>query len=742
MNARTAIASLLISVAAWAQPGITLQNPEFLEQYAATNRFRLGNPGKLTFTPDARHVLFLRAGARSFVQDLWVFDVAAAKERVLLTADQILAGGEENLTAEELARRERMRMASRGIAGFDLSKDGTRVLVPLSGRLFVIDLPSALDGRVKPVELPAEGGFPIDPQFSPDAGKVASVRSGEVWITDIATGATRPVTTGAGGTITNGEAEFVAQEEMSRFHGYWWSPDSGAILYQQTDTASMETFHIADAFNPGKPPNVWPYPRAGKKNADVKLGLVSAAGGPTTWVEWDRAQFPYVASVRWSKNAPLCVLVQNRLQTHQQLLAVDPATGATSALIDERDTAWINIAEACPKWTPDGSAFLWLTEQAPDTDGWALQLRARDGSIIRTLAGPDIGLFNLVSLNEAGTQAIIAATGGDPTQTALFRVPLSGDAPPARLTDAAIPGNYSGTFSDDHTCWVRSTSDLSGTLRLDVLSAEGRTLGELRSVAEQPPFTPVVQLVTLDAPLSMRAAIVRPRDFKPGVKYPVIDAVYGGPGSNTVNAAARAYLMQQWLADQGFIVVAIDGRGTPRRGRAWERATKHDLMTLPLEDHAEALANLASRFPEMDISRVGVTGWSFGGYFAAHATMRRPDIYRCGVAGAPVADWADYDTHYTERYMGLPQDRASDYANTNALTYCKDLSVPLLIIHGTADDNVYFLHSLRLTDALTRAGRHYDFLPLSGFTHSPNEPAIVRQYQGRIAEFLVRHLAR
>jgi dipeptidyl-peptidase-4 len=726
-------------------PGVTLVNPEFLDQFAATYRFRLGTPRSFTVTPDGNAVLFLRSGPRSFVQDLFVFDVATGQERPLLTADQVLAGGQEHLTAEELARRERMRMASRGIAGYDLSDDGTKVLVPLSGRLFVIDLPAAMRGEIRPVEIKSAAGFPIDPQFSPDATKLACVRDGEVYVTDLASGKETRITSGAGGPITHGEAEFVAQEEMSRFHGYWWSPEGAKIAYQRTDTAGMEMFHIADPVNPNAEPRAWPYPRAGKQNADVRLGIVPVAGGETVWVNWDRAAYPYLATVTWSKHAPLTILVQNRAQTEQVLYAVDDATGSVTELLREKDEAWLNIAESCPKWTDDGRQFLWLSEQAFNgCDHWTLQLRNRDGSLVKNLVGKNIGLIDVVSLDSKDRQAVVVATGGDPTQTHLYRVSIDDPKGFASMTQVpdGSPGTHGATFGKGHNTWVHSSSLLNGTQAWMVQRADGTTAGRIVSAAEEPPFLPRPEIVKTRGRLAYHAAIIRPRDFDPAKQYPVIDSVYGGPGSNTVTSAARAYVLNQWLADQGFIVVSIDGRGTPRRGRAWERVTKFDVISIPLADHVEALRELASKDKSMDLARCGITGWSFGGYFSAHATMQRPDVYKCGVAGAPVADWRDYDTHYTERYMGLPDEQPAAYDKTSVLTYCGNLAVPLLIIHGTADDNVYFMHSLKMTGALFRAGRPFEFLPLAGFTHSVPDPEVTRRLQTRVAAFFVEHLRR
>jgi dipeptidyl-peptidase-4 len=710
---------------------VASENEAFLRQYAATLRFSLGRARNVTVVPDGSAVLFLRSGPRSFVQDLYEFDCATGQERVLLTADQILGGGEEHLTPEEHARRERLRLSTRGIAGYELSEDGAELVVPLAGRLFVVDRKSG-----KSTEVKGNAGSPQDARLSPDGHSLACVRDGEVFVTVLGSGAERQVTTGAGGTISNGLPEFVAQEEMDRFAGYWWSPDSKFIAYQQTDTAGMEVFRIADPVHPENAANEWPYPRPGKKNASVKLGIVPAAGGETVWVSWDAAAFPYLATVKWEKNAPLTVLVQNRTQTEELLLAVDEKTGATTELLRESDAAWVNLEQSCPMWLKDGSGFLWMTER---TGEWSLELRNRDGSMARRLTPTGFGLEGLIAADQERGVAYVTASG-DGTQVHVWSMSLA-SMNGSRLTKAA--GQHGGTFAKDGSVWVHSYNLANGSTGLNVEVPPGvaqpAVLGEIKSTAEEPPFMPKVEFTTVGKQ-KLHALIIRPRKFEPSKKYPVIDSVYGGPHTNMVNATPRGYVFQQWLADQGFIVVSIDGRGTPRRGRDWERSIKNNVIDGPLEDQVEGLRALGQRHPEMDLSRVGITGWSFGGYFSAIASMRRPEVFKAGAAGAPVADWRDYDTHYTERYLGLPEGDQAGYDASSVLTYCKDLQVPLLIIHGTADDNVYFMHSLKMTEALFRAGKTFEFLPLAGFTHMVPDPEVMVKLQGRIVTFFKKNL--
>jgi dipeptidyl-peptidase-4 len=304
------------------------------------------------------------------------------------------------------------------------------------------------------------------------------------------------------------------------------------------------------------------------------------------------------------------------------------------------------------------------------------------------------------------------------------------------------PGVHSVVFAKDHSLYVETSTSTKAMSKTTVHKADGTLIGELSSVAEEPPFALNTETLKVGDDPGFYAYIVRPHDFNKAKHYPVIVHVYGGPTHLQVQDAMASRLIDQWLADQGFIVAAVDNRGTPGRGRDWEKAVSMHFGSVPLEDQIAGLKALGKRFPEMDLKRVGIYGWSFGGYLSALAVLKAPEVYKAAVAGAPVVDWLDYDTHYTERYLGLPDTDAAAYKEASLLTYAADLKRPLLLVHGTADDNVYFRHTLKLTNALFRAGKDFDLLPLAGMTHMTPDPVVMERLYERIAGYFHKYLGK
>ncbi len=702
----------------------------FLRQFSETRRFMSGRPVGVRITPDEKSVLFLRTTPTSNVQMLYAFDVESGQAKELLTPEALLKGAEETLTPEEKARRERMRVSARGFTGYQISEDGTRLLVPLSGRLYVVDRATG-----KATELKTGPGT-LDPKFSPDGKQVGYVREHDVYRIDIATNKEQRVTQGGTETKTHGLAEFVAQEEMSRFSGYWWSPDAKSFAYTESDTSEVEKLTIVDVMHPEKGGEDFPYPRPGKANARVRLGVVPVTGGKTTWVSWDAVKYPYLATVVWPKGGPLTILVQNRNQTEEQLLAVDPKTGKTRELLTEKDNAWVNLDQDFPLWLEDGSGFLWYTER---NGGPEVELRKADGSLERSLVKPDAG-FRALARFVQKDRTLFFNGGPNPTESYLWRV-KDGGAPEKVSTGSTGPGIEGGSVSKNGGLVVLNASGPKAMTKSHVLRGDGTRVGELPEIAQEPPFTPNLEVRQV-GPRKFWASITRPRDFKKGQKLPVIVEVYGGPTTTVVHQSMAAHLMAQWMADQGYLVVKFDGRGTPLRGAAWEREVKYDFAGVTIEDQAAAIQELAKEVPEIDLNRVGISGWSFGGYMSALAVLKRPDVFKVAVAGAPVVDWLDYDTHYTERYLGVPQEHPEAYEKSSLLTYAKQDKPmgKLLLIHGTADDNVYFFHTLKLSDALFRAGKPHDLLPLSGLTHMVPDPLVTERQWERVMDHFKRHL--
>jgi dipeptidyl-peptidase-4 len=701
-----------------------------LEQLASTLNFNLGTPAAAWLSPDGAEVVFRRSGPRSFVGDLYAFDVQSGAERPLLTAAQLLAGADEQLSVEERARRERARQVTRGITSFSSDDAGSLLLIPLSGRLFVLERETRVTR-----ELPAPGPV-IDPSLSPDGRHVAFVHDGALYVVESsgkkpARRLSEPPSEG----IEFGSAEFVAQEEMKRSHGYWWSPDSKHLAYQRSDQTQVERLHIADATRPEREPVSFRYPRVGTPNAVVTLGVVAVAGGPTRWIAWDNGAYPYLARVVWQENAPLTLVVQNRAQREEHVLAADEVRGTTRSLLVERDPAWVNLDDAeLPCWTPDGKAFLWSTEQS---GSWELELRGADGTRQRTLVPAALGYQAFAGLDRQRNAAWIIASA-DPRQRHVYRVPLDG-APPERITQA--DGEHAVVPSERSSAAVIVSRGADGKRTTVVHRADGGVAGELRNVAERPSALPAPEHVALTIDGRQHHAVVlRPRSFERGKRYPVLLSVYGGPHASVVKSDPYAYLLDQWYADGGFIVVRADGRGTPGHGRDWERAIHQRLASVALDDQVALLRAVAAERPELDLDRVGITGWSFGGYLSTMAVLLRPDVFRAGAAGAPVTDWRNYDTHYTERYMGLLPESQAAYDESSALTHASKLERPLLLIHGTTDDNVYFTHSLELSQALFRAGKPFEMLPLAGFTHMVPDPVVKRALSRRVLEFFRSNL--
>lgn len=698
---------------------------KLLADSAATYNFRLGLPVPLAITPDGA-VIFRRTGARSFTADLFELSPDGTV-KALATAAELLGTGEENLSNEEKARRERTRTVSRGIVDIDVSDDGNIVMVPLGGAFYLIDRKARKRTKVDPK------GPAYDPHLSPDGQHIAFVRDNALYT--IGAGGQAELVSGAAGTNQQfGIADFAAQEELGRTRGFWWSKTSEQLIYETIDNSAIETLYVADPRHNEKPPVPFKYPRAGTPNAKVGLAVATmqspAKGAPRQGprpATWD-TKYEYLVSVDWSQPNPTALVI-DRDQEELAFVEISGGTYQPRVLLTEKDDTWLNVNHGAPKWLDDGSGFLWMTEASGE---YVLELHDKDGKLVRALTPAGFGLNQLAGID--GAFAIVEAST-DPTRQDVYRVPLAGGAPQKISTDDGV----SNAVKVKHGVVVVDTALAAGGKRTVVVTASGTR--ELPSVAEKPPLVPTTKLETVEIDgRTHHTAITRPRNFDPKRRYPVLLKVYGGPHVATVLAARDAYVMDQFYADAGFIVVRSDNRGTPHRGRTWERAILKDLVTIPLDDQVAALSAMAARHAEMDMSRVGVYGWSFGGYMSAMAVLLRPDVFHAAVAGAPVTDWKLYDTAYTERYMKQPKDNAKGYEHTSALTHAPKLSRPLLLIHGLTDDNVHLAHTLALVEALFVAAKRAEVITLSG-THMVPDPKLSLAREQVQIDFFRDHLA-
>ncbi|WP_405601716.1 prolyl oligopeptidase family serine peptidase [Streptomyces sp. NBC_01410] len=700
----------------------------FPRQYARTQRFTLGAPRSFTVSPDGSRVVFLRSpSGTDRTGRLWVLDLdgEARKPQERLAADPqaLLGGAKEKLSAEERARRERSREGSAGIVGYAVDQAVELAAFTLSGRLYAAELRA---GTAR--ELPVPGPV-IDPRPSPDGRHIAYVAHGALRLTGAEGEGDRALAEPEDEHTTYGLAEFIAAEEMDRSRGFWWAPESDRLLVARVDERDVRRWWISDPAHPDREPEQVRYPAAGTPNAEVRLFLLTL-DGERTEVSWDRSRYPYLARVHWSAAGAPLLLVQARDQRTQLYLAVDPETGKTRTVHVDEDAVWLDLFPGVPAWAPDGRLVRIADE------GGARVLAVGD----RTLTGAQLQLRAVLDIGE--NDVLVSAAAGEEAAD-----PEIGEIHVYRVNELGIErvsegaGVHSAVRSGGVTVLASSRTEVSGT-SVQVLR-DGKPVATVASYAEQPLLSARVRLVE-GGRRRIPCAVLLPTGYREADGLlPVLMDPYGGPHGQRVYAAHNPYLTSQWFADQGFAVIVADGRGSPGRSPGWEKAIK-DNFPLTLDDQIEALHSLAGAFP-LDLDRVSIRGWSYGGYLAALAVLRRPDVFHAAVAGAPVTDLRLYDTHYTERYLGDPGEQPEVYAanslvTDDGLTAPENPARPLMIIHGLADDNVVMAHTLRLSSALLAAGRAHEVLPLSGVTHMTPQEQIAENRLLLEVEFLKRAL--
>jgi len=662
----------------------------FPRQYARTQRGSLGEPKGWRLSPDGRRVAFLRSPRHDDpVQNLWLYETETNRER-LIVDPRTLAANVGHLPPEEAMRRERLREGAGGIVSIAVDRELTKATFALNGELFVADLDSG-ETRMLTVQGPV-----FDPKLDPTGRHIAYVHSGALWVSDLFGSATKLAEEPG---VTWGLAEFVAAEEMSRTSGFWWSPGGERLAVARVDNEPVAQWWIPESSNPAALPRDVRYPAAGTPNAIVQLAVVELDGHRQP-VEWDREQFEYLVDVGWKTDHELTFVVQPRDQRRLQYLGFDRSDGTCTELFTDADDRWVEIV---------AHGWGWMNDQlvcCADRDG--VRRLLVNGQPVTPTA------LQVRSVVDIGAEAVVLGANWlqEPSELHVFRWTRDGLT---QLTER--PGTHTSVAAGS-TVVVRSSTLDQPTASFEVLPGHA-TIG---SVAATPIIEPNVRMLRLGK-RELQAALLLPRE--PSTEpLPVLMDPYGGPHALRAIASSLAHCSSQWFADQGFAVLVVDGRGTPGRGHDWERTVYHDLATVVLEDQVDALRAAAEIEPRLDLGRVGIRGWSFGGYLAALAVLRRPDVFHAAIAGAPVTEWRLYDTHYTERYLGDPNQDPGPYERTSLLAMANPELPPrpLMLIHGLADDNVVGAHTLQLSSALLAAGYPHHVLPLSGVTHmTPQE---------------------
>ncbi|MGV9269873.1 prolyl oligopeptidase family serine peptidase [Kitasatospora sp. NPDC003701] len=685
-------------------------------QLARTRRFSLGAPAAPAVCADGRTVLFLRSRAGDDpVTCLWALDADSGEERLL--ADPAALGDTDgDLPEAERIRRERSRVHATGITAFAVDPAGRTVAFALGGALWTADPARGTTRRIPTATTV------YDPRPDPTGHRIAYVGDGALRVVGADGGGDRALAGPEHAEVGYGVPDHVAAESMHRTRAYWWSPDGTRLLVARVDNSPLSRLHLADPADPARPPRVLRYPLAGTANADVSLWLLDLDGGRTE-VRWDRAGHEYLTAAGWDAHGPYAA-VQSRDQRTVRTLAVDPADGATRTLAEQRDEHWVELVPGLPVRTGAGA----LVDSADLGDTRRLTV---DGEPVTPP-----GLQLRAVLGTDGEQVLFTGST-EPTETHLWVYDPAGGA--VRLSSE--PGVHTG---------VRSSGTLVHTARTPgapgghtSVHRDGRPAVALRSHTRRPVLTARPELLRL-GPRELRAALFLPAGHRPGDgPLPVLLDPYGGPAMQKVTAAGGwPDLVSQWFADQGFAVLVVDGRGTPGRGPRWEKAVFADVATPALDDQVDGLREAALARPGLlDLDRVAIRGWSYGGFLAALAVLRRPDVFHAAVAGAAPTDHRLYDTHWKERFLGHPDEHPERYDACSLIPDAAGLRRPLLLVHGLADDNVLPAHALRLSAALLAAGRPHELLPLSGTTHSPSDETVAENLLLHQLDFLRRGLA-
>jgi dipeptidyl-peptidase-4 len=681
-------------------------------------------PRGLQISPDGSRITFLRArGDDQFQLDLWEYRPKDNSTRLLVDSRKLEPQGEQ-LSDAEKARRERARTAGlHGILSYQWSPDGKQLLFPIGGKLYLYDLTAA-----KPAPRALDtGGDAIDPKISPKGRFVSYVRDQNLWVIDLASGEARQLTRDGGGTVHNGEAEFVAQEEMDRSAGYWWAPDDSAIAFERYDEAKVPVTKRTEVYADRTDVIDQRYPAAGDPNVAVKLGLVAPTGGQTRWVELGKDADIYLVRVQWLPDGKrLSYQRMPRSQQKLELRLVDAKTLAQRTLLSETSDSWINLNDDL-HFFKDGKSFLWGSERS----GYHhLYLYGLNGKLKHAVSEGEWQIDGMLAVDEHSGTVYVSSNRDFVPDRQIYALKLDGSTAnmPVRISQGA--GTHLAEFAPNASFYLDTYSSPDTPPQVSVHKADGNFVSwiEPNKLDEKHPFWPYRGSLIKPEFGTLKAAdgqtlyyrVYKPLGFDPAKKYPVFDTYYGGPHAQLVTNAWGDYF-NQYMAQQGYVVFTLDNRGMARRGRKFEEPIYQQLGAAEVEDQLVGVSWLKAQ-PWVDGRRIGVFGWSYGGYMTTMLLSKASDQLAGGVAVAPVTDWRLYDTFYTERYLGRPQDNEAGYTRSAPFAWLDGLTSKLYLVHGMADDNVLFLNSTRLMAELQKRGTQFQLMAYPGAKHGLNLP--------------------
>jgi dipeptidyl-peptidase-4 len=694
-------------------------------------------PQSLRLSPDGMLLTSLRPRADEKQRfDLWTLDTRTGQERMLVDSRKVGTGAELSEAEKMQRERDRSLTGKTGIVSYIWSPDGRTILVPLDGDLYL----ATLDGQVRRLTATATGE--LNPTVSPRGGFVSFVRDQNLFVQPLAGGDARAVTTEGAGTVHFGEAEFVAQEEMDRRTGYWWSPDERFIAVERFDEAPVKTAIRASIGADGTKTYEQRYPAAGTANVLVDLYVMRPDGTGRTKVDLGTNPDIYLARVDWTPDgSALLVQRQSRDQRTLDMLRVDPATGKATVIFTERagERSWVNLSDAYRPMA-DGS-MIWRSER----DGFGHLYRWRAGKWTQLTRG-DWVVTSLAGVDEKKGKLFFMGTKDDVLEQHLYVLDLGKRAEPVRLTERGWTHRVVADGTAER--FIVSRSNTGQPTQVYLADAGGKRLswinenavrGDHPYAAHVPSHQPSTfgTLKAADGSTLHWEMITPP--LVPGRKYPVFFQHYGGPGTGQTVTRGWKGALPQYLVDRGWIFFQIDNRGSYNRGKAFEDQLHHAMGTVEVADQL-AGAQYLKTLPFVDAEKIATYGWSYGGYMSIKMLQANPGVYAAAVAGAPVTEWQLYDTHYTERYLGDPRTDPASYARSNATADAGKIVDPLLVIHGMADDNVFLDNTTAFAAAMQRQARPFEMMLYPGQTHRVGGPGVGEHLWGTILRFLDREV--